>query len=272
MSTTPPTIAVLLPVYNAEAFVDEAVRSILAQTFTDFELFIVDDGSTDGSLDIVRAHEARDPRITLISRPNTGIVGALNEMADRARSPFLARMDADDVSLPERFKTQLACFESTPRAVCVGGRIDMIAESGDPLMSPTPAIGNASIQQDALAGRTPISHPSAMIRRRAFRAVGGYREDAYPAEDLDLFLRLGEVGELHNVPDTVLRYRMHGNSVSVRLSERQIQKMREACERAWARRGIRGRFAPPIETKPTKATTGCPIGANPTASALAGRA
>lgn len=268
---SPPSIAVLLPVYNAERFVDEAVNSILAQTFTDFELIIVDDGSTDGSLELLEAHANRDERVTLISRPNTGIVGALNEMAERARSTFLARMDADDIALPDRFASQLNCFKSNPRAVCVGGRIDLISESGEPLMSPEPILGNATIQQEALAGRTPISHPSAIFKRDAFEAVGGYHPDAYPAEDLDLFLRLGEIGDLHNVPNTVLKYRMHGNSISVRLSDRQVDKMREACSSAWARRGIRGTFDAAIEAKPVQ-SGGCPIGANPTASALAGRA
>lgn len=257
--------------YNAEAFVDQAVRSILRQSFEDFELLVVDDGSTDDSRSIVQRHAESDPRITLISRPNTGIVGALNEMASRARSPFLARMDADDISLPDRFERQLALFDAEPRAVCVGGRIELITEAGDPIISPEPFIGNDTIQREALAGRTPISHPSAMIRRDPFETVGGYRADAYPAEDLDLFLRLGEVGELHNSPETVLKYRMHGNSVSVRLSERQIQRMQTACERAWARRGIDGTFAAANHARP-RSPTDCPIRANPTASALASRA
>ncbi len=271
MTTPPPTIAVMLPVYNAAPFVDEAVQSIRNQTFSDFELIVIDDGSSDGSLRVLRRHAKDDDRITLISRPNTGIVNTLNEMADFARSPFLARMDADDIAMPDRFARQLAFFRSRPRAVCVGGRVEMITETGDPIVSPEPVTGDARIQRDALAGRTPISHPSAMFRREAFEAVGRYHHDAYPAEDLDLFLRLGEIGELHNLPETVLKYRMHGNSISVRLSDRQIAKMKQACERAWARRGIRGSFQVAIEAKPNKAT-GCPIGANPTASALAGRA
>ena len=271
MKATSPAVTVLLPVYNAEAFLEEALASVVTQTFTDFRLLAVDDGSTDGSLNILERHADADPRITVISRPNTGIVGALNEMARLARSPLLARMDADDVAMPDRFQRQIALFDAKPKAVCVGGGIEMITESGRPIMTPAPVTGDANIQREALAGRTPISHPSAMIRREAFEAVGGYNADSYPAEDLDLFLRLGELGELHNVPETVLRYRMHGNSISVRLSERQVHKMREACERAWARRGIKGKFEATIEAKP-EARAGCPINANPTAAALAGRA
>lgn len=258
-----------MPVYNAEAFIDDAVRSVRSQTFEDFELLIVNDGSTDGSLHILQQHASDDPRIRLISRPNTGLVGALNELADLARAPLLARMDADDICLPGRFAQQIRFFDRRPSAVCVGGRVELITEAGEPLMSPEPIVGNHQIQQEALAGRTPISHPSVMMRADAFRAVGGYHGDTYPAEDLDLFLRLGEIGELDNIPNVLLRYRMHGTSVSVRLSDQQVRKMREACEAAWIRRGITGRFAVSIESK--AATPGCPIGANPTASALAGR-
>ncbi len=271
MTTRPPAIAVLMPVYNAEAFIDQAVRSIRGQSFTDFELIIVDDGSSDDSLAILREHAQEDRRITLISRPNTGLVGALNEMADVARSPLLARMDADDIALPDRFQRQLDWFSRHPRTVCLGGRVELIAESGQPLESPDPVTGNDRIQQEALAGRTPLSHPAVMMRAEAFQQVGGYRDEAYPAEDLDLFLRLGELGELHNLPETVLRYRMHGGSVSVQHSKRQIQKMRQACEAAWSRRGITGRFGVSIEAKP-QGDENCPILANPTASALAGRA
>ncbi|MEO1535142.1 MAG: glycosyltransferase, partial [Planctomycetota bacterium] len=243
---------------------------ILAQTFTDFELLALDDGSSDGSHNILKRLAREDSRVLVISRPNTGIVGALNEMAARARGSHLARMDADDIALPDRFETQLKFLAERPKCVCVGGRIEFITEAGQPIESPEPVMGNDNVQREALAGRTPISHPSAMIRRDAFNAAGGYGDDAYPAEDLDLFLRLGEIGELDNVPETVLRYRMHGNSVSVRLSERQIAKMRQACERAWARRRVRGTFDRVIEAKPTTKGSSL-IGQNPTASALAGR-
>ncbi|MEL7485529.1 MAG: glycosyltransferase family 2 protein, partial [Planctomycetota bacterium] len=121
MSSSQPTVSVLLPVFNAEAFVDEAIRSILAQTFTDFELLALDDGSSDGSHEVLKRLARADDRVVVISRPNTGIVGALNEMAARARGTHLARMDADDIALPGRFETQLKFLAECPRCVCVGG-------------------------------------------------------------------------------------------------------------------------------------------------------
>src|SRR5436305_11764547 len=102
-----PAVSVLMPVYNAQRYIAAAVQSILDQTFTDFELIVVDDGSTDRSGDILRGFAARDPRVKLISRPNTGYVVALNEALATATGEFIARMDADDFSLPKRFERQV---------------------------------------------------------------------------------------------------------------------------------------------------------------------
>ncbi len=112
-----PRVSVALPVYNCERYVAEAIESILAQTFTDFELLIVDDGSTDGALPILNRFAARDSRIRVISRPNTGIVGALNETWGLAREDLVARMDADEVALPVRFERQVhSIWTSIPNA------------------------------------------------------------------------------------------------------------------------------------------------------------
>lgn len=272
-SDRPPTLAVLMPVYNAEPYIAKAIESIRAQTFEDFELILLDDGSTDGSLAECRRQAEQDERITLISRPNTGIVGALNEMIDHARSPLLARMDADDIAFPERFRLQVEFLQQNPAVVCIGGGIELIDSRDRHLLTPPPVRGDAQVQAEALCGRTPISHPAAMMRAEAVESVGGYRRDSYPAEDLDLFLRLGEIGELDNIPDLVLRYRVHSGSISVRLSDKQISKMRLACERAWQRREVTGQFRGTIEAKPSGAyevetTIHPPIHANPTASAL----
>lgn len=272
-SNRPPALAVLMPVYNAEPYIAQAVESIRAQSFGDFELIMLDDGSTDGSLAELRRQAEQDDRLTLISRPNTGIVGALNEMIAHARSPLLARMDADDVAFPDRFKVQVEFLNNNPDVVCIGGGIELIDSRDRHLLTPPPVRGDNQVQTEALCGRTPISHPAAMMRADAVNAVGGYLADSYPAEDLDLFLRLGELGKLDNVPDLVLRYRVHSGSISVRLSDKQINKMRQACERAWHRRDITGQFRGTIEAKPSngpeiKSAIHPPIHANPTARAL----
>src|SRR5579871_2870885 len=104
----PPAVSVLLPVYNGERFLAAAVRSVLEQTFSDFELIAIDDGSTDGSRAILEDFARRDARVRVISRPNSGIVGALNDALAQARGEFAARMDADDLCLSGRFAAQVA--------------------------------------------------------------------------------------------------------------------------------------------------------------------
>ena len=120
MSSISPQISVLMPVYNAERFVAEAVQSILSQTFGDFEFIIIDDGSSDGSLEILRRFERADSRIRLSSRPNTGYTVALNEMLAMASGQFVARMDADDVAMPQRLQKQVDYLCAHPNCVVVG--------------------------------------------------------------------------------------------------------------------------------------------------------
>ena len=132
-----PAISVVLPVYNAEAYVREAVESILAQTFTDFELIIINDGSTDGSGAILRELAARDARIVLVERPNDGLVSALNDGIKIARADLIARMDADDVSMPERFALQHARMVQEPELAVLGS---FICVAGTDTTSPLPAL------------------------------------------------------------------------------------------------------------------------------------
>jgi glycosyltransferase involved in cell wall biosynthesis len=239
-----PTISVVMPVYNARRYVAQAVESILAQTVTDFEFVIIDDGSTDGSTAILRRYAERDGRIRLVSRPNTGLVRALNEGLSLVRGPFVARMDADDISLPDRFALQLAAFRANDRLVALGGSFVCMDAAGRHLTRFEQPTDDATIQSHLLRGHCALGHPTAMMRREAALAVGGYDEAFATAEDLDLWLRLGERGELGNVPEVVLKYRLHAESVSEASGERQRQAFRRACEAAWKRRGVEGVFDP----------------------------
>lgn len=237
-----PTISVLMPVYNADRYVAQAVESILNQTFTDFEFLILDDGSTDRSLKILQRYAAQDLRIRLISRPNRGYVASLNEMLTQAKGEFIARMDADDIATPDRFTLQVDFLRRHPHVVCVGGAQDWIDEAGRFLLHHPEAEQNDEIQNLALVGHTPINHPSALIRRVSMLQIGGYDETMCPSEDLDVWLKLGEIGELANLRETVLQYRQHDKSVSEVKQVEQIQKRRESCERAWQRRGVEGQY------------------------------
>lgn len=235
-----PIVSVLLPVYNADRYVAQAVESILNQTFTDFELIIIDDGSTDTSLKILQTYASKDHRIRLLSRANRGLLKTLNQMIEMAKGKYLARMDADDIALPDRFAAQVALLEREPEVVCVGGSYDMIDEQGAILAETRPPITDAEIQQQLLAGFTVIQHPCAMFRRSALLAVSGYDESAFLAEDLDLWLRMGEIGKLANLEQVILLYRVHMRSVSRQNLKRQLRVVRKVCERAWKRRGVTG--------------------------------
>lgn len=233
-----PLVSVLMPVYNAERYVSDAVKSILNQTFKDFEFLIIDDGSTDQSINILQNFADTDNRITLLSRENRGLVNTLNEMIDLASAPLLARMDADDISYPDRFSKQVNFLQKNPPVVCVGGSFEVIDERGRLLTRLHLPENDDEIQRMNLVGHSAIGHPCAMMRSESVRMVGGYDSIAACAEDLDLWLRLGEMGQLANLPDCVLRYRMHAQSVSQLKTDLQRKNAESACHRAWHRRRI----------------------------------
>ena len=238
-----PTVSVIMSVYNAERFVAAAVESILCQTYKNFEFLIVDDGSTDRSHMILKRYAAQDSRIRLFRRANAGYAGALNDLLELSKGKFVARMDADDIAQPDRFRLQVDRLQQEPDLVCVGGAHAMIDERGRWLTCLAMPETHEEIQALALAGHTPINHPCAMMRRSAVLQVGAYNTAMSPCEDLDLWLRLSEMGRLANLKEMVLKYRIHPNSVSEKQGVLQNQKAKEACQQAWRRRGIKnGKF------------------------------
>jgi glycosyltransferase involved in cell wall biosynthesis len=243
--STPPVVSVLMPVYNGDRYLDEAVKSILSQTFEDFEFLITDDGSTDRSRQILESYAAQDQRIRLVSRENKGLIQTLNEMLEQARGEFLARMDADDVALPDRLAQQMEFLRQHPAVVCLGGALELIDPQGRTVMTVSLPEQNDEIQRELLMGHTVISHPCAMIRRTALVSIGGYDEAMLTVEDLDMLLRLGEAGSLANLPSTVLKYRFHTNSVSAKNIVFQNAMAEKACQQAWQRRGIAGHYDDP---------------------------
>lgn len=246
-------VSVVLPVFNGQPYLLAALESLFAQTFSDFEIIAVDDGSTDQSLAILGRFARRDSRLRVIMRKNTGIETALNEGIDAARSEFIARMDSDDVAQPDRLQNQLAFLQAHDRVVLLGGAYRLIDGVGRYLATLTSPPDNPTLQELALSGRNPFCHPLVMMRREAVLRAGGYREDLPAAEDLDLWLRLGEIGELACIPEVLLSYRLHSHSISEQRQEVQIDNMRIACERAWARRGIQREFKGDEPWRPTAA-------------------
>lgn len=218
-----PKISVVLPVFNSGAYLEPALRSVLRQTYPDFELIAINDGSTDGSLQWLQKMASEDSRIRVITRPNKGLVATLNEGLELAEGEYIARMDADDVALPTRFATQMEYLEAHPECVAVGSRVLLIDADGLPICEFAKATSHEEIDADHMEGRGgAIPHPSVIVRKAALLQVGGYREEYIYAEDLDLFLRLAEVGRLANISEALLKYRQHPTSIGY--SKRALQK------------------------------------------------
>jgi glycosyltransferase involved in cell wall biosynthesis len=240
-----PLISVVMPAYNASRYLGEAIESILGQTLSDFELIVIDDGSTDETPRILQTFAERDPRVRVIRIQNSGIGSALNTGLAATRGSFIARMDGDDISLPTRFEKQVAYLRAHPECVLVGTRVLQIDPEGDPLFEmDTVEPSHERIDQLLLEGRWAIVHPAIMIPRAVMETIGGYDNDLVPVEDHDMFLRLGEIGRLANLPEVLFKYRKHPqNSVRV-MADRRVKALTTAIENAFARRGItdRSRF------------------------------
>jgi glycosyltransferase involved in cell wall biosynthesis len=233
-----PTVSIVMPVFNAERYLPAAVASVRAQTFGDFELVAVDDGSTDQSGVVLADAAAADARVRVITQGNAGGTAAMQAGVEASRGRYLARFDADDLMHPARLERQVAYLDDHPEVVALGSWVRLIDGRGRLLKTlPTP-IGDADIQRDLLKGHTAIFHPSVVVRAEAMRTVGGYDPHFKLAQDLDLFLRLGEVGRLANLPVPLIDYRLHANSVSEQKTAVQRGFVKDAVERAWARRGI----------------------------------
>lgn len=237
MSQTP-KVSVVMAVYNAQPYLEAALESVLSQDFTDFEFLAHDDGSSDNSLEVLEAYARKDPRLVVTSGENQGVARAVNGMLERARGTYIARMDSDDLNLPGRFSAQVAYLEAHPDCVALGATtIEMDADGR--LVAPiTPPLDHATIDAQNLRGNNSLHQPVIMLRRAAVEQVGRYNPDMPAASDLDMWLRMGEVGKLANLAEPYLLYRHHAKSISTSRNAEQTRLAHEACRRALARRGL----------------------------------
>lgn len=208
-------ISVVMPVYNAEKYLDEAIQSILTQTYNNFEFIIINDGSTDKSLEIIEKYKNQDERIILISRENKGLIYSLNEGIKKSKGKYIARMDADDISLPERFQKQISLLEKENGDIC-GCHWIVVNESGKIIeCSSVPLTHSSFILY--LSYSVPFAHGSVMIRKTFFQDLGilyGCGEAKY-AEDYELWLKLYDLGaKFVNVNEFLFYYRQFNQSLS----------------------------------------------------------
>jgi hypothetical protein len=211
-----------MSVRDGERFLSEAVESILDQTMRDFELIVVDDASTDRSAEILASHARRDPRLRVLRvDASAGLAGALNLGCEVARGTLVARMDADDVAAPDRLERQVAFLGEHGQVAVVGGAATLIAETGVPHEVRRPPLDDARIRA-TLRRRNCMIHPTVTMRRDVLCDTGGYRAAFVNAEDYDLWLRLAERHRFANLPDAVLRYRVHRGQASFQGLEQQV--------------------------------------------------
>jgi glycosyltransferase involved in cell wall biosynthesis len=213
-----PKITVLMPVYNCELYVREAIESILNQTFTDFELLIIDDGSTDDTVATIRT--CNDSRIQLIEKPfNTGLTNSLNQGLKMAKGKYIARMDGDDSSKPERFANQVAYLDANPECVLCATAFKIIGSESN-FEFPEQ---HEAIKLDFLEGN-PICHSSVMMRKETLDAHSIiYDKTKEPAEDYEMWIRLSFIGELYMLPEILVEYRVYDKQVSFQRADEQMK-------------------------------------------------
>ncbi len=207
---TVPRISVLMTAYNTELYIAEAIESILNQTYTDFEFIIINDGSTDNTASIIKKYADSDQRIIFVdNKENQGLIAVLNQGLDMARGEFIARMDADDKSLPQRFEKQIAYLDAHPDVGVLGTLIHGFDKID------APGIQIPVITAMDLLEKNYIAHPSVMIRKELLDKYNlRYNPDYKHCEDLELWSRLIFLTKFRNIMEVLLMYRITGNNIS----------------------------------------------------------
>ena len=227
-----PRVSVVMSVYNAERYLEEAVRSILGQTCDDFEFIIIDDGSTDRSPAMLKSFADEDRRLNVHRQPNSGLIASLNKAFGLARGAYVARMDADDISLPRRFEKQVQYLDAHKEIGVLGTWIQDIGADAQPgPIWPLPT-SPATIRWFLMFGNC-LAHPSAIMRRELIQSLV-YRAAAVHVEDYDLWIRASSVTGVANIPEVLLKYRVLSQSVSSRhldVQERQAAELQRGLRR-----------------------------------------
>jgi glycosyltransferase involved in cell wall biosynthesis len=225
-------LTVILPVYNAMPFLPAAVESILRQSFPDFVFVIVNDGSFDGSEQYLTS--LRDPRVEIINQANAGQGAARNLALNRCRTEYVALMDADDISMPDRFLAQLGYLESHPDVVMLGTQFEFLIGTVVQQAPRTP-LDHEAIVARLMKGRAGLCHPSIMFRTATANACGGYPVGVF-GEDFDFCLRMCERGHAANLDQVLFRYRLQGGQTSMTKTKQVIHVNHYSAHIATCRR------------------------------------
>jgi hypothetical protein len=214
-----------MPVHDEAPYLAEALDSLFVQTYEDFEVICIDDGSTDGTASLLEAYQRRDSRLVVCHQPSSGIVHALNRGCCLARGRYIARMDGDDVALPDRLERQVAFLDQHPEVAVLGGAAILVSADGTPFSTASCPSHDSEIKA-VLARSNPFTHATVTMRTAALDAVGFYRAAAIHAEDYDLWLRMAERFQLAGLAQPVLCYRVHqGQATSRQLREQALASL-----------------------------------------------
>ena len=212
MIKEPVYISVILSTYNEEKYIGKSIQSILDQTYPYFEFIIVNDGSTDSTLQIVKSFT--DPRIVIIDKPNSGLPDSLNKGIESAKYDWIARMDGDDIATPDRFERQVSYIKDDSGVI--GGQFISINEMGNPIsgkVSNKP-LTYAKCRYALLFGMSPLAHPTVLVKKELLIKYGGYDVNFRAAQDVELWSRLVPFVKIINIPDQILYYRQHTNNIT----------------------------------------------------------
>ncbi len=234
-----PAVSVVMPVHNGILYLESAVRSVLEQTFQNFELLAINDGSTDESAAMLEQLAREDQRVRVIHIPKSGMRTAVNHGLSIAKADIVARMDQDDICLPDRFEKQYRYLESHPEVLGVGGAAWAMDEAGMVMFTIHCPAQWATIERLLWSGTNCFIHPAMMYRKAVVLEVGAY-QDEYPTDEYGLWLRMSERGELRNLQDVVLKYRMTASQRSIEKHRQQREAAKRVLAAACERRGLPG--------------------------------
>jgi glycosyltransferase involved in cell wall biosynthesis len=229
-----PKVSIVLPIYNAEQFIGGVLESIIAQTFTDFEVIALDDGSKDKSAEVVKKFASIDGRIKYFYQPNNGaerLGETINTGIDKASADLIARADADDPWLYDKLEKQIAYLDKHPKCVLVGGGAEITNHDGSynwTLLSPT----TDEMIRRSMTLYTPFNHGSVVFRKAAWENAGKYSNARY-VEDLDLWMRMLDFGTGYNIPSPVFHYRLNPGGISLNHKDEQVNAVHNAGHDYW---------------------------------------
>ncbi|MBD0302712.1 MAG: glycosyltransferase [Tolypothrix sp. T3-bin4] len=225
-----PIISVVIPAYNSEKTIRDTIESVLQQSFKDFELIVIDDGSQDSTYQVVSSFS--DPRVRVFSYPNAGVSASRNRGITKANGEFLAFLDADDLWTPDKLEAQLRALEDNPQAAVAYSWTDYIDESGQFLHPGNHPTATGDVYSDLLVNDFLENGSNPLIRREALRKVGGFDESLCGPEDWELFIRLAACYPFVVVPRSQILYRLSINSISFNLTRQEAQCL-QVIERAF---------------------------------------